>query len=201
MNAPARRAILLFAVCGPSCLAAQGRDAPLAAGDRVLIKVWTDSVFADTARVSADGIVILPRLGPLSIAGVRATMVSDSIRRAYARLITPAAVEITPLIRTTVIGDVRRPAPYFLEPGATLRDAVASAGGITEIGRTGRVVLVRDSRRTRVSDWQSRTDDGTQLQSGDVVLVERESWFKRNVFTVVSGVGVVISLVLSLTRG
>jgi protein involved in polysaccharide export with SLBB domain len=193
-------AVLVLAVCGPGAPHAQAQNRPLVAGDRVLVKLWMDSVFADTARVSGTGSVILPRLGEVSLAGVPANAIGDSIRRAYSRIFSPAAVEVTPLQKVTVVGDVRQSAVFYLEPGATLRDAIAMSGGILEIGRTGRLILLRDSVRTRVSQWQTRHDDLSILRSGDVVVVERESWAKRNAFTIVSGVSVLLSIVLTLAN-
>ncbi len=190
----------LLAVCGPSVSHAQVRERPLADGDRVLIKLWMDSVFADTARVSHSGTIILPRLGPLSIATVPASAVADSVRSAYARVFSPVAVEVTPLRRVTVVGDVRASAIYFIEPGGTLRDAIAMAGGILEIGRTGYLTVLRDSVSTRVRNWQTRMDSSAVLRSGDFVIVEREPWVKRNAFTLVSGVSVLLSVILTLSR-
>ncbi len=189
----------LLAVCGPSISQAQVRERPLADGDRVLIKLWMDSVFADMARVSS-GTIILPRLGPLSIATVPASAVADSVQSAYARVFSPLAVEVTPLRKVTVVGEVRAPAIYFIELGSTLRDVIAMAGGIVEIGRTGYLTVLRDSVSTRVRNWQTRMDSSAVLQSGDFVIVEREPWVKRNAFTLVSGVSVLLSVILTLSR-
>lgn len=177
---------------------AQHGDRPLADGDRVLIKLWMDTVFVDSARVQ-DGTVMLPRFGPLAIAGLPAQSVPDSVRRAYTQVFRPVTVEITPLRRVTVLGEVDRPDVYFLEPGTTMRDVIAVAGGILDIGKTGHVIVMRGTTRSRLRNWHSRADSVAIIQSGDVVLVERESWFKRNAFTVVSGASVLLSIIITLT--
>src|ERR1700710_2066364 len=44
--------------------------APLRGVDRLLVKVWFDTAFADTIRIDETGTAILPRLGPLSVSGL-----------------------------------------------------------------------------------------------------------------------------------
>ena len=99
-----------------------------------------------------------------------------------------------------MIGEVKKPATYFVETMATLREAVALAGGVTEIGSLGHVTVVRDSARLVIEKWEQRRDAQTIIRSGDVVWVDREPWLKRNVFSVISGLGVLFSVLYSATR-
>lgn len=192
--------VTLILLCVSAPAAAQVRDRPLQDGDRILLKIWTDTIFADTLRVQSNGRVVLPRIGDLNVQRLPPRDIPDSVRHAYTSLLRTATVEVTPLRRVTVLGEVQKPSIYFLEPEASLRDAVALAGGVTEIGVSGHVTVVRGAGRTKVADWQRRTGDDAAVQSGDIVIVDRESWFKRNAFTVVSAAGVLLSIVLSLSR-
>jgi protein involved in polysaccharide export with SLBB domain len=191
--------VLCLLLGSTSLLPAQGGDRPLLDGDRVLIKLWMDSLFADSARVQ-QGAIMLPRLGPMSITGIPAERLADSVRRAYSAVFRPVTAEITALRRVTVLGEVRFPRVYYFEPGTRVREAIATAGGIPESGKSGHITVLRDSVRTRLRDWQLRTDDVTIVQSGDVLVVDRESWFKRNAFTVVSGTSVLLSIIITLTQ-
>lgn len=197
--------ILRYALPALACISsrapAQVRDEPLRDGDRVLVKIWTETQhFFDTTRVQPDGHVILPRLGTLSIAGLPASQMQDSVRRAYSMIIREAPVEVTGLRKITVFGEVRRPGVYYLETHANLRDAIALAGGIGDFGISSRINLIRGGERTRLGDWQNRSDDLVAVRSGDVIVVDRESWVKRNAFTVVSGTSVLLSIILALTQ-
>jgi protein involved in polysaccharide export with SLBB domain len=176
------------------------RDLPLKEGDRVMVKLWMDTVFADTARVQQRGIVVLPRVGPVSIHDVPASLVADSIRSAYTFVFRALTVEVSPLRKVTIIGDVERPHVYYFDPLTLVRDAIAMAGGVTEIGRTNRAMIVRDSEPIRMKHWRLRADNDAYIRSGDVVIVEREPWIKRNLFTVLSGTSVLISIVLTLSN-
>ena len=175
-------------------------NAPLRPGDRLLVKIWLDTTFADTVRIDETGAAMLPRLGPLHITDLAARLVADSVRRAYTRVTRTPAIEVTPLRRVTVLGEVKRPATYYMETQTTLREAVALAGGVTEIGALSRITVIRDATRTVVSQWEQRDDAVTIIRSGDLVLVDREPWLKRNIFSVISGLGVLFSVIYTATR-
>jgi protein involved in polysaccharide export with SLBB domain len=175
-------------------------NAPLRPGDRLLVKIWLDTTFADTVRIDETGAAMLPRLGPLHVTDLASRNVADSVRRAYTSVTRTPAIEVTALRRVVVLGEVKRPATYFVETQTTLRDAVALAGGVTEIGALAHLVVFRDSTRTLVADWQQRDDPAMIIRSGDVVWIDREPWLKRNFFSVISGLGVLFSVIYTVTR-
>lgn len=85
---------------------------------------------------------------------------------------------IQPLVRVSVGGYVEEPSLYFFDPGVTLTQAVAMAGGAAEEGRKDRVILVRDGREHTIR-LISRDANVLQMavRSGDQLIVER----RRNV--------------------
>lgn len=171
---------------------------PLRPGDRVLVKIWADTALIDTLHVDDRGFVMLPRLGPLSVTGVTAPAIGDSVRKAYAALLRTVSIEVTPLRRVSVIGEVHHPDILYLETNATIRDAVAKAGGVDDIGQEDPIYLMRDSATVTLSRWRQRADDDAIVHSGDVILVRRDAWIKRNIFSVISGVGIVASLMITI---
>ena len=183
-----------------SAQASDPAAAPLRIGDRVLIRVWVDTTFSDSVRIDETGSVVLPRLGSLSVRDIPASTLADSVRRAYGQVIRADAIEVTPLRRVTILGEVRKPGTYFVEPRSTVRDAIAAAGGMTDISAVGRVTVMRDSSRLAFKDWQRRQDALVVVRSGDVMWVDRESWLKRNVFSVISGLGVIFTVAYTALR-
>jgi protein involved in polysaccharide export with SLBB domain len=143
---------------------------------------------------------MLPRLGPMHITDLSSNLVADSVRRAYTRVTRTPSIEVTPLRRVTVLGEVKRPATYFIETMSTLRDVVALAGGVSDIGIVSHITIIRDSTRFVVDKWERRSDSQTVVRSGDIVWIDRESWLKRNIFSVISGLGVLFSVVYTATR-
>ncbi|MEO7083895.1 MAG: SLBB domain-containing protein [Gemmatimonadaceae bacterium] len=174
--------------------------APLRSGDRLLVKVWLDTILADTVRIDETGTAILPRLGPFVVGNMQPSIIGDSVRRAYSRIVRTPAIEVTALRRVTVLGEVRKPATYYMETHSTLREAVALAGGITEIGALGSLTVIRDSVRIEFHEWERRGDAAAVIHSGDVLLIDREPWLKRNLLSVISGLGVLFSVLYTATR-
>jgi protein involved in polysaccharide export with SLBB domain len=175
-------------------------NTPLRPGDRVLVKVWLDTLFADTVRIDETGAAIFPRLGALPVTDMPASAVADSVRSAYSRIVRTPSIEVTPLRRVTILGEVNRPGTYFLETRSTLREAIGSAGGMTNIAVVSHLTVMRDSVRTVVKGWQKRIDPSQIIASGDVVWVDREAWIKQNIFSVISGLGVLFSVLYTATR-
>jgi protein involved in polysaccharide export with SLBB domain len=205
MNRLMRGALLAFAVSMALTSAAHPQasdpsNAPLRPGDRLLVKIWLDTALADTVRIDETGTAMLPRLGQMRITDLLSSLVADSVRRAYTRVTRTPYIEVTPLRRITILGEVKRPATYYMETMSTMRDAVALAGGVTDIGTISRITVIRDSSRLVVDKWEQRGDSSVIVRSGDVVWVEREPWLKRNLFSVISGLGVLFSVLYTATR-
>lgn len=200
-----RTSVLVVAALGIALaatpLAAQDggpSNRPLVPGDRVLVRIWADSVLADSARVDASGAVVAPVVGRIPVSGLPADAAVDSLRRTYARVFRSSGVDLVPLRRTVVSGEVRRPGVYFLETSVTIREAVAIAGGLTELAAADRVSVSRGEARIAMRNWDARTDAQATIHSGDVIWVARAGWFQRNALSLVSAAGVLLSVTVAL---
>jgi protein involved in polysaccharide export with SLBB domain len=195
---------IALAIAGP--LAAQSGANPnktaLSPGDRLLLKLYVDSSFnySDAIIIDQATRVVLPRLGSVSLQGVPAESVADSVRSAYASILRTRAIDVVPLRRVGIVGDVRKPDVYYIDLTTNLRDAIALAGGVAEIGRPDNVSIIRNGVTTRVKDWESSASVWSELVSGDEILVGRQSFFERNAIAVITGVSVFASIVFTLAR-
>ena len=190
--------ITVFASVTARAQASAPQNLPLQPGDRIAIKIWADSTLSDSLTVADNGSVMLPRLGPISIAGLPAPAVGDSVRAAYAKLLNPVSVQILPLRRVSIAGEVHNPGVFYLETRTTVREAIAHAGGIGDLGRENPIVLIRDGVQVKLDQWRTRSDSLAVIRSGDVIIVQRELWAKRNIFSIISGVGIVASLMITI---
>ncbi len=109
-------------------------------------------------------------------------------------------LEVTPLRRIGIVGDVRIPNVYYIDLTTNLRDAIALAGGVAEIGRPDNVSIIRNGQRTMVKDWENSASVWAPLLSGDEILVGRQSFFERNAIAVITGVSVLASIIFTLAR-
>ena len=179
---------------------ASASSQPMRAGDRVLVWVPADSLRRDTLVVEENGFIALPRVGRIEASRIPSGALADSIRARYRRVLRTDDVLVVPLRRVSVLGEVRKPGIYFLGLTASLRDAVALAEGVTDIGNPCCMTVIRDSSSNRVRDWQTRPNNELEVASGDAIVVDRESWLKRNVFSVISGTAILVSTIIALRR-
>jgi protein involved in polysaccharide export with SLBB domain len=202
----AARALLCFALTLSPAFSARAQSRPnpakatLAPGDKLLLKIWLDSSYVDSVRIDQSLHVVLPRVGLVSLAGVATESIADSVRSAYTSVLRTRSIEVTPLRRVGILGDVRKPDVYYIDLTTNLRDAIALAGGVAEIGRPDNVSIVRNGQQTKVKDWESASSEWAPLLSGDEILVGRQSFFERNAIAVITGISVLASIIFTLAR-
>lgn len=192
------RATLLtgLILLAPTLSSAQQR--PLRPGDRILVRTFLDSSLVDSARVDARGMIVLPLAGEIHIGGLAPERAADSVRSVLTRLTRAGSVDVLPLRRVIVSGEVRRPGYYFVEPSATVREVIALAGGLSDIGRARGTRILRDGTRLDLRDWEVGYE--VPLNSGDVIFVPRQSWLARNALAATSAASILLTVVISLGR-
>lgn len=208
-----RRAAIVgaaLALCAASQLRAQDSTKAAAAvragearvqpGDRVAVKVFREAGLSDDVMVNSRGDIVLAKVGTVHAASVTIGALEDTLRARYGAFLRNPDVSITVLRRIVVIGEVRRPDIYFVDLSSTLRDVIARAGGITEIGNPGRVSIIREGATIPAPHWQDDISRAADLQSGDQVYVGMRSWFERNAFAIASTGVLVSSFILTLMK-
>jgi protein involved in polysaccharide export with SLBB domain len=131
-------------------------------------------------EVSRDGILNLPNLGPVTVAGLSfSALRQDLDRRVQQKLIgTQVSVTMGQLrtIRVFVLGDANRPGSYVVSSLATISSALYSSGGISEIGSLRRIQLKRRGKVIANFDLydlllNGDTSADQRLLPGDVIFV------------------------------
>src|SRR3990172_12167 len=81
----------------------------LRAGDVLKVRVWPDSVLSGQFTVEDNGVVVLPELGDVLIAGKDIRDIQTMLRELYGRVRKSAIVHVSPIFRVGVLGQVQRP--------------------------------------------------------------------------------------------
>jgi len=199
MRIPALTVALATLICTPTARA-QGRTLPLRSGDRVFVRAASDSASAVMLDVDVDGIIWVPRFGAVRVGNIPADSVAPVVRRALIGVYRVEDASVVALRRLTVLGEVRKAGVYFLPVAARLRDAIAEAQGVGEIGNPDRLTLVRDGTETPIRRWMTSTDGAQAVASGDVLIIAREPWLKRNTLSVISTFALLVTSVLAARR-
>ena len=93
----------------------------LRSGDLLKIRVYRDSELSGEYLINAQGDVQIPGVGVIRAAGLDPTQISERLVEAFrARGFRTPEIAVQPLIRVSVLGEVRTPGLYPVEPGVTL---------------------------------------------------------------------------------
>jgi polysaccharide export outer membrane protein len=157
---------------------AQSDDYVLDTGDTISIRVHGEPDLTFETKVGTNGLLLYPFLGEITLKGRTAAelrwLIDDGLRGDY--LLNPevdvSVIEYRPFF---ILGEVQSPKNYPYQPGLTVSQAIAIAGGLTERGSDKGIELKRKSKNGQT---QVMTDIGLDepLQPGDVITV-KQSFF------------------------
>jgi polysaccharide export outer membrane protein len=164
------------------------------AGDLIRLKIWREPDMSGDFTVDEGGVATLPRLGPIRVGNLPADSLKRTLVRSYSKYLRDPAVDITVLRRITVLGAVRTPNVYHVEPTMTVADALALAGGAAPNGKVDEVELRRRDRGAPVKLTRGTRLADTPIRSGDELYVPQRSWVSRNAPLVFGAVGTTISV-------
>jgi polysaccharide export outer membrane protein len=153
-------------------------------GDLLQVRVYKEDALSAKVRVRTDGKVSLPLLDDVPAAGRTPAALARELEALLKPMVNKPSVTVS-LEETrgkqfSVIGEVARPGTYGLEPGLTLLQALANAGGIGEFANRDRIFVLRvhgaDHARIRFTYDAVAHGEGKAgaflLQPGDVIVVE-----------------------------
>jgi protein involved in polysaccharide export with SLBB domain len=169
-------------------------------GDLLRIQVWREPDLMGDFQVDLDGVVILPLIGEKRVTGIPVRRLREMLIEDYRVHLRNPSINITPLRRIHVLGSVRQPGMYPVDPTVTLADAIALAGGTAEGGDLRRLHILRRGEIIRERAAAGETLRQMDLRSGDQIYVERRPWLQRNGATVIGMAISATNLVLNLVR-
>lgn len=184
----------------PRSTATGEERALLQPGDVVRLRIWREPDLSGEYTVDEDGVVVFPLLGPRAVRAESPISLRDSLIAAYRGYLRNPSVEVTFLRRVTILGAVRQPGLYPVDPTMTVADAIALAGGITAEGKRTTVQVMRDGRRLDAEiDRQAAIAD-TPIRSGDQLFVPERSWISRNTPIVATMISAAVSLLIAFAH-
>ena len=221
---PRSVALLVPALALAAPLCAQVEAAyELRPGDHISVEVFTAAgarvdVVRGEQTLDRDGNLYLPYIATVHLSGLDEVACRDTLVARYSHFYDDPVVSVKVALRVNVTGSVGRPGQYFLDPTATILDALANAGGIgSEVGFTSGNPTESDPRHVRlVRDGQviilnMRPDEITddvvrmRIRSGDWIHVPPRARSRmRDEVTfwgsVLSLVGSVVALAVYISR-
>lgn len=134
----------------PSQIPHTGPTYLLRVGDIVQVDVFQEPVMTTRQRVQGDGTISVGLIGRVEVLGMSVESAAGKIAKLLdSKYLVKPQVSVTVLAysprRFTVWGQVQRPGSYVIPPeqSVNLPEAIALAGGNSEIGNLKRVVVSR----------------------------------------------------------
>ncbi len=155
-------------------------DYVLGPGDSVRVQLFGNVNGIYEFEITRDGILNLPELGPITVAGLPFSEFRADLGRRVQEMLLGTQVSITMgqlrSIRVFVLGDVNRPGSYVVSGLGTISSALYRSGGISGIGTLRNIQLKRSGQlvaRLDVYDLllKGDTSGDSRLQPGDVIFV------------------------------
>ncbi|HET7320866.1 MAG TPA: polysaccharide biosynthesis/export family protein [Longimicrobiaceae bacterium] len=166
-------------------------------GDAVRLAVRDEPDLHGDFQIAASGEVLLPRIGLVEAAGRPFEEVAEEVKAAYGRVLVDEEVQVTPVLRIAVLGEVREPGLFPVDPTQSVADVLAAAGGVTPVGDPDRISLIRGGESMRLRLSMGGPLLAGRLASGDQIVVGRQSWVRDNLPVVIGAGASVLAAALT----
>ena len=155
-------------------------DYQIGPGDEILIRAWGQIALDGKLVVDREGEVFLPKVGTLSVAGLKYEQLPQYFRAAIGRVFRnfDLTVSLGQLrsIQIFVVGRARRPGSYTVSSLCTLVNAIFASGGPSSSGSLRRIQLKRNNSVVTEFDFYDLLLKGdkskdVRLLPGDVIYI------------------------------
>jgi len=171
-------------VLKPPAAAAPGEaEYRLGPEDVIEVFVWKEPELSTTVVIRPDGRISLPLANELEASGKTAVELQQEITARLSKHVVQPVVNVmvkqVNSLKISVLGEVRRPDVYRIKNRVTVLDAIAMAGGFTDLARPNRVIVLRNTsagpQRLKINIKQLVAEDNSApfyLHTLDTVYVE-----------------------------
>jgi len=149
-------------------------------GDELYVRLWGQLNVELRATVDRNGQVFVPKVGAITVAGVRASNLDAYFRQQIERIYRNFELSVTlgrlRSIDVFFVGEARRPGTYTISSLSTLVNAIFAAGGPALQGTMRHIQLKRDGQLITDFDLYDLLLKGDKskdvpLLTGDVIFV------------------------------
>jgi polysaccharide biosynthesis/export protein len=168
-------------------------------GDQLTVRVFREPDYSGDFLIDSRGYVQIPGIGIIEAAGLDPTQIHDRIEQQLVQAgVAEPSLSVHPMIRVSVVGEVRDPGVKPVEPGTTLITMLAAVGGPTERADLEKAHVIRDGRPYPVDLTEAISGSATggiRLFSNDVLVVPRTTgWTRENVTLLMSAMTALLGL-------
>jgi len=144
----------------------------LGPGDKIQIQVFGEDELSITTVLGGSGIINYPFLGELKITGLSIkeveVLIAKGLKDGYLKKpnVFTAIAEYRPFY---IQGEVNAPGGYPYQPGLTINQAVALAGGLTERASEDEIYIFREHDKS----IKLKSSLSYKISAGDTITIEQ----------------------------
>jgi protein involved in polysaccharide export with SLBB domain len=159
---------------------------PLGPGDELMIRGWGTIDIDYRATIDRNGMISIPTIGSVPLAGVKAGEAQNVIRAEVGRLYKGVTVNVTfgqlRAMTVYVVGQANRPGTYTVSSLSTLVTALFASGGPNANGSMRHVQVKRAGKVVAELDLYAFIAKGDKsadikLQDGDTIFIPQAGGF------------------------
>ncbi len=150
----------------------------------VILSGSKESIF--DLSVKLDGSILFPEIGSISVAGETFSDVkeklSNIIDQSYVGVKLDLSLKNLNAKKITIVGAVKSPGSYLVNPFSTITSSLAYSGGISDMGTLRKIKLIRSNGEIFLFDLYDllingdRSNDLT-IEAGDTILIDSAKQF------------------------
>ncbi len=165
--------------------------------------VWGQAEYSGSFKVDETGRILYPVLGEIDTHGKSMAQIREEIRAALAQIFNAPFVTVTPQFNIAVLGEVRNPGLFSVDPTQTVLDIVAMAGGPNPNGNINKIRLLRGGQSLDLRLERDRvgalTLQEVGLRSGDQIMVARRGFTGDDLRMLLSILQLTLSVAILIT--
>ncbi|WP_242538462.1 polysaccharide biosynthesis/export family protein [Trinickia acidisoli] len=155
-------------------------DYVIGPGDEIVLSLWGGVDGQLRLTVDRDGQIAIPKIGTVTVAGVKAAALNSVLKGAVGRVYTHfganATLDRLHSVQVYVVGRARHPGAYTVSGLSTLVNALFESGGPAPNGSMRRIELRRDGALVTTLDLydfitQGKAAGDVHLEQGDVIVI------------------------------
>ena len=157
-------------------------DYRLGPEDVIDVFVWKEPDLSTTVTIRPDGKISLPVVNEIEASGKTAVElraeITEKLNQFVMNPVVSVMVKQVNSLKISVLGEVRKPDIYRIKNRVTVLEAIAMAGGFTDLAKPSKVVIIRNTaagpQRIKINIKEAVEDERTApfyLEPLDTVYV------------------------------
>lgn len=168
-------------------------------GDVIRLRIWREPDLSGDFPVDEYGKVNLPLVGTYSVLEESRESLHQKLLSAFGKSVENLSMDVVFIRRIPVVGAVRNPGLYSIDPTMTVSDALALAGGSTIEAKRMKITLMR-SGAVVISDIDPASlVSQLPIAKGDqIYLPPQDGFFTRNPWVIGTAIQSFVTLAAAI---